>query len=85
MLVGYVVIITNSVLCALSIIPYPALILTNKLLPDGSFIDNNLNPLHSDSGACTNYSLMHSASALSGFTCTSSPTMNEKFQVRVHC
>ena len=29
-----------------------------------------------------NYRLTHSASALSGFTCTSSLTMNEKFQYR---
>ena len=29
-----------------------------------------------------NYRLTHSASALSGFTCTSSLTMNEKFQHR---
>ena len=30
----------------------------------------------------TNYRLTHSASELSGFTCTSSLTMNEKFQYR---
>ena len=29
-----------------------------------------------------NYRLTHSASELSGFTCTSSLTMNEKFQYR---
>ena len=29
---------------------------------------------------CNNYRLTHSASELSGFTCTSSLTMNEKFQ-----
>ena len=29
-----------------------------------------------------NYRLTHSASELSGFTCTSSPTINEKFQYR---
>ena len=28
------------------------------------------------------YRLTHSAGELSGFTCTSSPTMNEKFQYR---
>ena len=45
-------------------------------------------PLHSkcDVGALhvdiTNYRLTHSASELSGFTCTSSLTMNEKFQYR---
>ena len=30
---------------------------------------------------CYNYRLTHSASELSGFTCTSSLTMNEKFGV----
>ena len=30
----------------------------------------------------SNYRLTHSASELSGFTCTSSLTMNEKFQYR---
>ena len=33
-------------------------------------------------GKHDNYRLTHSASELSGFTCTSSLTMNEKFQYR---
>ena len=33
-------------------------------------------------GAC-NYRLTHSATELSGFTCTSSLTMNEKFEIKI--
>ena len=36
----------------------------------------------SNARSWNNYRLTHSAGELSGFTCTSSPTMNEKFQYR---
>ena len=38
--------------------------------------------LISNARSWNNYRLTHSASELSGFTCTSSLTMNEKFQYR---
>ena len=38
--------------------------------------------LATESILCANYRLMHLASELSEFTCTSSLTMNEKFQYR---
>ena len=45
----------------------------------GAYGGNEISSFHFQ---CSNYRLTHSASALSGFTCASSLTMNEKFQYR---
>ena len=53
-----------------------------SLPPSGTLHTLPIYPERPKRKSRNNYRLTHSASELSGFTCTSSLTMNEKFQYR---